>query len=43
MFHEEFDEDVGCVGAGVVSGIEHTDEIRVMKYEEDMAMDDKEN
>ena len=38
---EEVDDDFGCVGADVGSGIEHTDELRVMKYDEAMDTDDK--
>ena len=30
---EEFDDDFCCVGASIVSEIEHTDELRVTKYE----------
>ena len=43
MSDEEFDEDFGCVGTDVGSGIEHANELRVMKYDEAMATDDKED
>ena len=41
MYHKEFYDKFGCVGEGISSGIEHTDELRVMKEEEAMATDDK--
>ena len=41
MSHEEFDDDFDYVRAGIDSVIEHADKLRIMKYEETMAADNK--
>ena len=30
---EEFDDGFGCVGTGIASGIENTEELKVMKFD----------